>query len=264
QDALAKFKYGTGEAKYGQKHVVNVEKMEETDPEIISSQIEAKYGYHPEDLKSGNVKGLKGKWASWKFRIKDRLAHVAGISSQYDQYRQALTLTPPSLELKRKEEVMDVEDDEFEVVEETRNIPTPPAHLQKEYVLESPMTITQAQRYIPQADKLWELANKKVTEKPAAAVEIMKVGERDLRHNDAATTYVLAVAKYIRALEQTDDDKTLLKLRKTVDNFSNKLGLEGNSEIQKLMTRRPKTREVTRNVRSRQAVVKQRERRWRF
>ncbi|MBU1032811.1 hypothetical protein KJ937_02690, partial [Patescibacteria group bacterium] len=47
QDALAKFKYGTGEAKYGQKHVVNVEKMEETDPEIISSQIEAKYGYHP-------------------------------------------------------------------------------------------------------------------------------------------------------------------------------------------------------------------------
>ena len=102
KNALAELKYGTGPAKYEQAHVVNVGKMKEIDLEVIAENIKLRYGAHPEDLKSGNVPGLKGFFSSAMFRMRDRFAHLAGQSSEYDEYRQALTLVPRAA-LKKKE-----------------------------------------------------------------------------------------------------------------------------------------------------------------
>ena len=265
KDAAAHLKYETPDQKRkDQKHLVNVEQMKETNPGTVAAQIESKYGYHPEDLRSGNVKGLKGWFAGVKFRMKDRFSHLTGTPSEYDEYRQALNLAParPEIKLKPEEEVMEVKEGEY------MEIPAPPAKIVKETagavkeaMFDAPISIAEAQGLVANADKLWDLANKAIAEHPNTKADILASSDEN-QVGGLATNYVLAIAKYMRAKEYPADQKTIARLKKTVDDFNDMLGLAGNAQVQASMLHRPEVKNVMRGPVTRQAAAKQSERRW--
>lgn len=265
KDAAAHLKYETPEQKRkDQKHLVNVEQMKETNPGTIAAQIESKYGYHPEDLRSGNVKGLKGWFAGLKFRMKDRFSHLTGTPSEYDEYRQALNLAParPEIKLKPEEEVMEVKEGEY------MEVPAPPAKILKETagavkeaMFDAPISIAEAQGLVAYPDKLWDLANKAIAEHPSAKTAILASSDEN-QVGGVATNYVLAIAKYMRAKEYPADQKTITRLKKTVDNFNEMLGLAGNAQVQASMLHRPEVKNVMRGPATRQAATKRSEQRW--
>jgi hypothetical protein len=273
KDAAAHLKYETPDQKRKeQKHLVNVEQMKETNPGTVAAQIESKYGYHPEDLRSGNVKGLKGWFAGVKFRMKDRLAHLTGTPSEYDEYRQALNLAParPEIKLKPGEEYAEVQDNEMELVD---TVPAPPSKIiketretvgaVKEAMFDMPISIAEAQGLVANADKLWDLANEAITKRPSAKASMLaSADENQVQVGGIATNYVLAIAKYMRAKEYPADAKTIARLKKTVDNFSETLGLAGNAQVQASMLHRPDVKNVMRGPVTRQAATKRSEQRW--
>lgn len=269
--ARSEIKFGAGVRKYELEKEAAGKQAEEKVKDVLE-RIQQKYGAHPEDLMGGRLPGVKGFFKGLKFRFLNSLAHVAGMESDYDLYRQALReaeqgelareeRVPHELrrqwesERKAKEEARRAAEKkakaktaaelEAEVLGETAEKPKkakikikPPEEWTDEYRLlikAAPlMTVEKAGSLVRYADKLWNLVNAKIEEGGIKSDALAIESAQAAGSPDPATYFVFTVARYMEAKRALQKDDAEIYLKKIMD-MGKLLEIENNALLQSIL-----------------------------
>ncbi len=112
----------------------------------------------------------------------------------------------------------------------------------------TPMTVERAAAEIPQAKELWDLATKQLKNKPEAAKALSEI--KEIGQKDPATLYVLAMARYLKAVNEPATNGVIKEFLNRVNKMNKALGVQNNAMVQSIMAERGKTfgKAVGRNI----------------
>ncbi|MBU1908390.1 hypothetical protein KKF59_04685 [Patescibacteria group bacterium] len=269
--ARSEIKFGAGV----RKHELEKEtagKQAEEEAKGVLERIQQKYGAHPEDLMGGRLPGIKGFFKGLKFRFLNSMAHIAGMESDYDLYRQALREAEQG-ELAREERIPHERrrqwESESKAKEKTRSAAEKKAkaktaaELEEEILGESevkpkkaktkikpleewtdeyqllidvspPMTVEKAGSLVRYADKLWNLVDSKIEEGGIKSGALAIESSKAAGSPDPATYFVFTMARYLEAKRALQKDDAEIYLKKIMD-MSKLLEIENNALLQSII-----------------------------
>ncbi len=253
----------------------------------IVDQITEKYGAHPEALMGGTVPGFKGFMSGLRFRLLNGLSHIAGQTTEYDRYREAISKIEHGLVAKdervpherrrrapKKEKVIELspEDRDVEIIEEPKEakieVPPPPTSLMESYKKseteqrESMMTIDRAKGMVKNADKLWDLVNKRLDADPTVASSLSAETSMFEGDGNAATNFVFLVARFVEAREKQDKAAEKNYYNKVMG-YAKKLKLDNNALLSSILAEPVGPSDVLKGTKRRSMTAAAQQRRWR-
>lgn len=259
----------------------------------IVEQITEKYGAHPEALMSGTVPGVKGFFSGLKFRLLNGLSHIAGQTTEYDRYREAISKIEhglvakdervpherrrraPKKEMAKEapEEIIELTPEEVEIIEEPEKakieVPPPPTALMESYKKseseqqESMMTIEKATGMVKNADRLWDLVSKKLDTNALVASSLSAETSMFEGDGNAATNFVFLVARYNEAREKQDKAAEKNYYGKVMG-YAKKLKIDNNALLSSILAEPVGPPDVLKGVKSRRMTAAAQQRRWRI
>ena len=286
RNAKYELRYGAG------VHATEVEKEKKVAPaskqaKAIVQQIEERYGAHPEALMNGTVPGFKGFMSGLKFRLLNSLSHIAGQTTEYDRYREAISKIEHGLAAKDErapherrrrapkkevakeipEEIMELSPEDADV-EITEEVPPPPASLMESYKKseaeqqESMMTIDKAKGMVKNADRLWDLVNTRLDKDALAASSLSAETSMFEGDGNAATNFVFLVARYMEAHEK-QDQAAEKSYHDKVMGYAKKLKIDNNALLSSILSEPVGPKDVLAGVKRRKMTSTAQQRRWR-
>ncbi|MBI5654494.1 hypothetical protein HZC53_02480 [Candidatus Uhrbacteria bacterium] len=100
------------------------------------------------------------------------------------------------------------------------------------------MSIERAAADVPQAEQLWNLVNEKLSKKSSAAKKLNEL--KDGTETNPATLYVMAMARYLEAVNEPAPLAVIQAFEKRVTDANKALGIAGEAVVQAAMAERGK------------------------